>query len=182
MKNLSDRMLRIKGSAEHSRGTCVNRRSRSADEQSHKNAPHRNCLRKKNTACVTLFVFFTITRGTSPYSIEDDASTTSQTPTTHYISTWVKLTIVTCPSFSERLAIANLSFSVRSTNSDESILQNTRIKRSREDSKMYLMTFKTKQRAAVGVPGHRARSRVTCTHSEPWRKEKRNLQACPQQP
>ena len=109
MKILSDRMLRIKGSAEHSRGTCVDRPSRSADEQLHNNAPHRNCLRKKNTACVTLFVFFTIRRGTFPYSIEDDASTTSQTPTTHYTNTCVELTIVTHLSFSERIAIANLS-------------------------------------------------------------------------
>ena len=109
MKILSDRMLRIKGSAEHSRGTCVDRPSRSADEQLHNNAPHRNCLRIKITACVTLFVFFTIRRGSFPYSIEDNASTTSLTPTTHYTNTCVKLTIVTHLSFSERIAIANLS-------------------------------------------------------------------------
>ena len=83
-----DRMLRMmKGSAEHSRCTCVDRPSRSADEQLHNKAPHRKCLRKKTTACVSLFVFFTIRRGTFPYSIEDDASTTSQTPTTDYTNT-----------------------------------------------------------------------------------------------
>ena len=112
MKILSDRMLRIKGSAEHSRCTnvCVDRSSRSADEQLHNNAPHRQCLRKKTTACVSLFVFFIITRGTFPYSIEDDTSTTSQTPTTHYTNTSrVKLPIVTHLSFGERIAIANLS-------------------------------------------------------------------------
>ena len=109
MKVLSDRMLRIKGSAEHSRGTCVDRFSRSADEQLHNNAPHRNCLRNKNTACGTLFVFFTFRRGTFPYSIGDDASTKSQTPATHYTNIRVKLTIVTHLSFSERVAIANLS-------------------------------------------------------------------------
>ena len=45
-----------------------------------------------------------------PYSVEDDASTISQTSTTHYTNTCVKLTIVTHLSFSERVAIANLSF------------------------------------------------------------------------
>ena len=104
MKILSDRMLHIKGSAEHSRCTCVDRPPRSADEQLHSNAPHRKCLRKKTTACVSLFVFFTARRGTFPYSIEDDSNTT---PTTHYINTCVKLTIVTHLSFSERIAIAN---------------------------------------------------------------------------
>ena len=65
--------------------------------------------KRRLPACVSLFVFFTVRRGTFPYSIEDDAYTTSQTPTTHYTNTWVKLTIVTHPSFSERIAIANLS-------------------------------------------------------------------------
>ena len=111
MKILSDRMLRIKGSAEHSRGTCVDRPSRSAGDQLHNNAPHRSCLEKTNTAWVTLFVFFTVRRGTFPYSIEDDASTTSQTPIIHYTNTCVKLTtLVTHLSFSERIAIANLCF------------------------------------------------------------------------
>ena len=41
------------------------------------------------------------------------------------------------------------------------------------------VTFKTKQRAAVGVPGHRARSRVRCTHSGPLRKEKGYLRSVP---
>ena len=67
MKILSDRMLHIKGSAEHSRCICVDRPPRSADEQSHNNAPHR--VSKKMTACVSLFVFFTARRGTFPYSI-----------------------------------------------------------------------------------------------------------------
>ena len=100
----------MKGSAEHFRCTCVHRPSRSADEQLHNNAPHRKCLLKKTTACVSLFVFFTIRHGTFPYIIEDDASTTSQTPTTYYTNTCVKLTIVTHLSFSERIAIANLFF------------------------------------------------------------------------
>ena len=62
------------------------------------------------TACVRLLVFFRIRRGTFPYGVEDDASTKSQTPTTHYTNTCVKLTIVTHLSFSERIAIANLSY------------------------------------------------------------------------
>ena len=110
VKILSDRMLRIKGSAEHSRWTCGDRPSRFADKQLHNNAPHRKCLRKKTTACVSLLVLFRIRRGTFPYSVEDDASTISQTPTTHYTNNCVKLTIVTHLSFSERIAIANLSY------------------------------------------------------------------------
>ena len=107
---LSDRMLRIKGSAEYSRRACVDRPSRSADEQLHNNAPHRKCLRKKTTACASLLVLFRIRRGTFPYSVEDDAIITiSQTPTTHYTNTCcVEVTIVTHLSFSERIAIANL--------------------------------------------------------------------------
>ena len=62
------------------------------------------------TACVRLLVFFRIRRGTFPYGVEDDASTISQTPTTHYTNTCVKLTTVTHLSFSERIAIANLSY------------------------------------------------------------------------
>ena len=63
------------------------------------------------TACVSLLVFFRIRRGTFPYGVEDDASTISQTPTTHHTSTTcVKLTIVTHLSFSERIAVANLSY------------------------------------------------------------------------
>ena len=54
VKILSDRMLCIKGSAAHSRRKCVDRPPRSADEQVHNNAPHRKCLRKKTTACVSL--------------------------------------------------------------------------------------------------------------------------------
>ena len=62
------------------------------------------------TACVSVLVFFRIRRGTFPYGVEDGASIISQTPTTHYTSTCVKLTIVTHLSFSERIAIANLSY------------------------------------------------------------------------
>ena len=109
MKIVSDRMLR-KGSAEHSRYKCVDRISRSVDEQLHNNAPHRKCLRKKTTASVSLLVFFRIKRGTFPYRVEDDASTISQTPTTHDTNSCVKLTIVTHLSFSERIAIAKLYF------------------------------------------------------------------------
>ena len=103
MKILSDRMLRIKGSAAHSRYKCVDRPSRSADEQLHNNAPRRKCLPKTMTACVSLFVFHTIRRGTFPYSIEDGANTTSQTQATHYPNTCVKLIIVTHLYFSERI-------------------------------------------------------------------------------
>ena len=61
-------------------------------------------------ACVRLLVFFRIRRGIFSYGVEDDASTISQTPTTHYTNTCVKLTIVTHLSLSERIAIANLSY------------------------------------------------------------------------
>ena len=64
------------------------------------------------TACVCLLVFFRIRHGTFPYGVEDDANTTSQTPTTHYTNTCVKVTIVTHLSFSERIAIANLSYNL----------------------------------------------------------------------
>ena len=67
------------------------------------------------TACVRLLVFFRIRRSTFPHGVENDASTISQTPTTHYTSTRVKLTIVTHLSFSERIAIANLSFIINGT-------------------------------------------------------------------
>ena len=63
-----------------------------------------DCLRQ-------LLVSFRIRRGTFPYSVEDDAGTISQTPTTHYTNTCVKLTKVTHLSFHERTAIANLSLS-----------------------------------------------------------------------
>ena len=112
LKILSDRMLRIKGSAEHSRWICVDRPSCSVDEKLHNNAPHRKMPSETTTACVSLLIFFRIRRGTFPYGVEDDASTISQRPTTHYTSTCVKLTIVTHLSFSERIAIANLSYSI----------------------------------------------------------------------
>ena len=117
MKILSDRMLRIKGSAEHSRWTCVDRPSFSVDEELHNNAAQK-IPSETTTACVSLLVFFRIRRdGTFPYSVEDDASTISQTPTTHYTNTCVKLKIVTHLSFSERIVIAYLSLScwLRST-------------------------------------------------------------------
>ena len=59
-----------------------------------------------------MLVFFRIRRGTFPYGVKDDASIISQTPTTHYTNTCVKLTIVAHLSFSERIAIANLIFIV----------------------------------------------------------------------
>ena len=108
VKILSDRVLR-KSSAEHSRYKCVGRPSRSADEQLHNNVPHKKCLRKRTIVSVSLLVFFRISHGTFPYRVEDDASTKSQTPTTHDTNTCVKPTIVTHLSFSERIAIASLS-------------------------------------------------------------------------
>ena len=66
---------------------------------------------KKNDCLRQPVCFLYIRRGTFPYSIEDDASTTSQTSTTRYTNnTCVKLTIVTHLSFSQGIAIANLSF------------------------------------------------------------------------
>ena len=62
------------------------------------------------TACVRLLVFFIIRLGTFPYGVEDDASTISLTPTTHYTNTCVKLTIVTHLSFSERIATTYISY------------------------------------------------------------------------
>ena len=97
-------MLRIEGSAEHSRCICVDRPSRSPDEQFHNNAPHKKCLREKTTACISLFVFFRIRCATFPYSGGDDANT--KTSTIHDTNTRVKLTIVTILSISERLAIS----------------------------------------------------------------------------
>ena len=100
----------MKDSAEHSRCTCVDRPSHFADEQLHDNVPHRKYLRTKTTVCVDLLVFVRIKHSTFPYSVGDGASTTSQRPTTHYTITCVKLTILTHLSFSESIAIANLSF------------------------------------------------------------------------
>ena len=139
MKILSDRMLRIKGSAEHSRCTCVDRPPRSADEQLHNDAPQRKCLKKKTTACVSLFVFCTTRRGTFPYSIEDDSNTTL---TTHYTNTCVKLTIVTHLSFSERIAIANL-FSSKPRNNPCTVSSAKRMQKYPEQL-LYLSTCKGK--------------------------------------
>ena len=70
MKILSDRLLHIRVLLNipviH---VCVYRPSRSADEKLHNNAPDRKCLRKKTTACVSLFVLFRVRRGTFLYSI-----------------------------------------------------------------------------------------------------------------
>ena len=78
------------------------------------NAPDRKCLREKTTACISLFVFFRIRHGTFPYSYSgrDDAKIVqpSNTPTRLDTNMRVKLTIVTILSFSEHLAIANLSY------------------------------------------------------------------------
>ena len=52
---LSDRMLGIKGTADHSRWTCVDRPSCYVDKKLHNNAPHRKCLRKRRlpaSACL----------------------------------------------------------------------------------------------------------------------------------
>ena len=69
-----------------------------------------NAFEKRRLPASACFCFFLIRRGTLPYSVEDDASTISQTPTTHYTNnTCVKLTIITHLSVSERIAIANLS-------------------------------------------------------------------------
>ena len=110
MKILIARMLGIKGSAEHSRWTCVDRPSCSVDKKITQQRAAQKMPSETTTACVRLLVFFTIRRGTFPYGVEDNASTISQTPTTHYTNTRVKLTIITHLSFSERIAIANLSF------------------------------------------------------------------------
>ena len=116
MKILRDRTLRIKGPAEHSRWTCVDRPSFSVDEELRNNAAQK-MPSETTTACVSLLLFFRSRRGIFPYSVEDDASTISQIPTTHYTNTCVKLTIVIHLSFSERIPIANLSLScwLRST-------------------------------------------------------------------
>ena len=77
-----DRMLGIKGSADHSRWTRVDRPSCCVDKKSHNNAPHRKCLRKRRlpaSACL-----FSLESG---MALEDDTSTISQTPTTHYTNT-----------------------------------------------------------------------------------------------
>ena len=66
----------------------------------------------------------------------------------------------------------------RSTNSDEAPYKTHELKNLARIAEK-LLTFKTKQRAAVEVPEHRARSRVRCTHSDPWRKEKRDPRSVP---
>ena len=99
----------MKGSAQHSRCTCVDRPHALPMNNYTTTLRTENAFEKKTAACVSLFVFLTIRHGTFPYIIENDGSSTSQTPTTHYITTCVKLTTVTDLSFSERIAIANLS-------------------------------------------------------------------------
>ena len=75
-------------------------------------SPYRNHAPKRvaSTTFRTLRVSVFTNNGT--IGVEDDASTISQTPTTHYTSTCVELTIVTHLSFSERIAISNLSYTV----------------------------------------------------------------------
>ena len=111
MKIVSDRMLRIKGSAEHFRWTCVNRPSCSVDEKLHDNAPHRKCLRKRRLpASACLFSFLsgvalsrTVLRTTRVQYAKHQPYITP--------NTCVKMTmIVTHLSFSERIAIATLSY------------------------------------------------------------------------
>ena len=112
VKILSVRLLRIKNSAEHSSCTHVDRPSPSVDEQFNYTTMRRteNVFEKRRlpaSACL-----FPLESGValSRTVFEDDASTISQPPTTHYTNNCVKLTIVTHLSFSERIAIANLSF------------------------------------------------------------------------
>ena len=102
----------MKGSAEHSSCTCVDRPHPLPMNNYTTTLRTENAFEKRRRpASACLFsVFFTIRRGTLHYIIEDDGSSTSQTPTTHDTNTCVKLTIVTDLSFSERIAIANLSF------------------------------------------------------------------------
>ena len=57
-KILSDRMLGIKGSADHSRWTCVDRPSCFIDKKLHNNAPHRKCLRKRRLPASACLFFF----------------------------------------------------------------------------------------------------------------------------
>ena len=101
------------------------------------------------TACVSLLVFFRIRRGTFPYGVEDDASTISLTPTTHYTNTCVKLTIVTDLSFSERIAIANLSFKGK-----EQQLPRATMNRKISDSQIMDRVEIVKPRGAVYDPCH----------------------------
>ena len=100
----------MKGSSEHPCCTCVDRPHALPMNSYTTTLRTENAFEKKTTACVSLFVFFTIRHGTFPYIIENDGSSTSQTPITYYTNTCVKLTIITDLSFSERIAIANLSY------------------------------------------------------------------------
>ena len=91
----------MKGSAEHSRCTCVDR-------------PHALPMNNYTTTLGTENVFEKtrlpvcfIYNQAWQYIIENDGSSTSQAPTTHYTNTCVK--IATDLFFSERVAIANLT-------------------------------------------------------------------------
>ena len=102
----------MKGSAEHSRCTCVDRPSRSADEQFHNNAPHRKASEKKRlpaSACLFSLesgvAFSRTVLGTTP--VQQAYHQPHITP-----NTCVKLTIVTHLSFSERIAISNLFYCI----------------------------------------------------------------------
>ena len=78
----------------------------------HNNAPHKNGLREKTTACVSLFSLFSIESGVpvSRTMVETTPIQSSQTPTTYDAMMWFELKIVTNISFSERLAIANVQY------------------------------------------------------------------------
>ena len=121
MKILTYRLLRIKNSAEHSRCTYVDSPSRSADDQFNNTTTRRteNVFEKRRlraSACL-----FSLESGVA-LSRTVLRTTPVQTPTTHYTNTCVKLTIVTHLSFSERIAIANLSYSVPSSSDLTSLL------------------------------------------------------------
>ena len=110
MKILSDRILRIKGSAEHSRCKCVDRllalsMYNYAQQCAAQKMPSKkdDCLRQPACFLYNQAWHFLV-------RIEDNANTTNHTSTTHYTNTFFKLTIVTHLSFSERIAIANLSY------------------------------------------------------------------------
>ena len=71
-----------------------------------------NALKKRRVPASDFLLTLQSAVALSAYKIEDDASNTSQTLTTYYTNTCVKLTMITYLSFSERIAIANLSFTL----------------------------------------------------------------------
>ena len=83
----------MKGSAEHSRCTCVDR-AHALPMNNYATTLHtENAFEKRRlpTACGSLFIFFAIRHGTFPYIIENDGSSTSQTPSTHYTNSFLDL-------------------------------------------------------------------------------------------